>query len=344
MAVQDHFFSLRSKCSNSGCWFTWLLIGLITVYHGHFAHANDVVITDDGSEAYEAQEGALTHLDFRQATSTRVKLDTRRAGETFALAGFAPTGELVGYSEARLWAYDSGNQTLRVVFNAGKDDKIRYATAQASEEAVLVSVAPKEYDEQGEAGILSFVVRDIVKLTWDGKKVMQEHLHTGREGLPPGAVFDSDGSLFFPLRDVYHCEFSDGYLMDGGRCLPLSTECVFTAGSSPSTLGARAIAVSEKMIYVYVNRLGGSGEGYMVRFPKPDPPRTELKDHDDYQKILSAYSKALAAGEVLQDQVANAKLCASPNGKHVLMLCNEKWFRIEDDGKPVLQSLKVTEP
>jgi hypothetical protein len=178
-------------------------------------------------------------------------------------------------------------------------------------------------------------------VTWRDNQIAQEAIQTRREVLPLGAVFDSDGTLFFPMGDVYQCRLSDGAL-EGGRCLPLSTDVVFTAGASPSTLGARSIAVSKKMIYVYVNRLGGSGEGYMVRFHKLDQLRS-FTNHDDYETIVTICSKALASIEVLQKEVSGLpELCASANGRHVLMQCNRKWFVITDDGQPVsLSPVKV---
>ena len=46
--------------------------------------------------------------------------------------------------------------------------------------------------------------------------------HTRREVLPLGAVFDSSGSLFFPMLDVYECHMGEGYELSGGRCLAYS--------------------------------------------------------------------------------------------------------------------------
>src|SRR5438874_10665978 len=63
------------------------------------------VITDDGSEAYYVDNGALSRLDLKQSISGRIDLDGELTSKEFALAGFAPTGELVGYSKAKVWGY-----------------------------------------------------------------------------------------------------------------------------------------------------------------------------------------------------------------------------------------------
>ena len=299
--------------------------------------SSEAVITDDGAEAYYVEESALVRLNLRQGTSARIRLDESVTGNEFLLAGFAPTGELIGYSKASLWAFDRSEHVARRVFAAPPDKKINYATVQPKSRAVLVSLAPHGHPDDVSVGTLSFLIHDLIELTWDGKKVQQKQIRTRREVIPQGAAFDSNGSLFFPMRDVYECDMDEGYELSGGRCLPLSTEQVFTGGGSPWTFGALSIAISNKMIYVYVNRLGGSSpDGCMVRFRKLGAPRAT----DDYEKNVTLCSKALASIEVLEKGVGYGILCASANGKHVLMRCNKNWFVINDDGRPIPQSFR----
>jgi hypothetical protein len=237
-------------------------------------------ISDDGLEAFYVEESTLTQLDLSQNTSTNLNLDSAVTGKEFQLAGFAPAGELIGYSQTSLWTYDPARQALRTVFTSPKQKKIRYATTQKTTSSALASLAPKDYPAESSEETFSFSIHDLVKLTWRGWKIAQERIHTRREVLPPGAVFDNSDLLFFPMRDVYECRWHEE--LDGGRCLPVSTERVFTAGGSPSTFGARSIAVLEKMIYVFINRLGDSGPGFLVRFPKlPLPESADLFDNPD---------------------------------------------------------------
>jgi hypothetical protein len=302
----------------------------------YFVLSSEAVISDDGAEAYYVQESALVRLNLTQGTSARIRLDESVTGDEFLLAGFAPTGELIGYSKANLWAFDRSEHVARRVFAAPTDKKINYVTVQPKSRAILVSLAPHDHPDDVSVGTLSFSIHDLIELTWNGKKMKQKQIRTRREILPQGAVFDTNGSLFFPMRDVYECNMDERYELSGGRCLPLSTEQVFTGGGSPSTFGALSIAVSNKMIYVYVNRLGGSSpDGCMLRFRKLGAPVT-----DDYKKNVTLCSKALASIEILQKEVGYGILCASANGKHVLMRCDKKWFVINDDGQPIPQSFR----
>ncbi len=308
------------------------------------------VISDDGSEAFYAEGSTLTQLNLSQNTSAKLNLDSGVTGKEFQLAGFAPAGELVGYSQTKLWTYDPARQTLRTVFTSPKQKKIRYATIQKATSSVMVSLAPKDYPADSSEETLSFSIHDLVKLTWRGEKIAEERIHTRREVLPPGAVFDNDGSLFFPMRDVYQCEM-EGDSLDGGRCLPVSTECVFTGGGSPGTFGARSIAVSGKMIYVFINRLGGSGPGFLVRFQKLRLPESaDLFDNPDgrYRQVMTLYANSLRSMEILQTNVSDTALCASANGNHVLIGCQlfgnkpgeRQWFKVTNDGRPIPLPLK----
>jgi hypothetical protein len=138
----------------------------------------NAAISDDGSEAYYMEKVmsdddlfrvigcTLTRLDLKQNTSAKISLDPKVTGKEFTLAGFAPTGELIGYSQRKLWAYDRSKHTLRVVFDSPKQQKIRYATVQAVASSVLISLAPMDYPDDRSEETLSFKIHDLVKLSW----------------------------------------------------------------------------------------------------------------------------------------------------------------------------------
>jgi hypothetical protein len=299
----------------------------------------EAVIADDGGQAYCVDGSGILKLDLKQSRVTKINVDEAVTGKEFLLAGFGPTGELIGYSKASLWTFDPVEHAARVIFTAPPDEKIRYATVQPKSHTILISLAPQNHPDDSTNETLSLAIHDLVKLTWSGNEVQQEHIRTRREVLPIGAVFDINGSLFFPMRDVYRCEM-EGNDLNGSRCLPISTEVVFTAGGSPGSFGALSIAVSNKWIYVYVNRLGGSSpDGLIVRFRKDNG---RVGDHKSaYEGAVALYSKALASMEVVQGESAGGykMLCASANGKHVLWW-GGKWHLIDDDGKPRLLSFR----
>src|SRR5439155_24665351 len=97
------------------------------------------VITNDGSEAYYIDNSALIQLNLKRNTTAKIDLDEALTGTLF---GVAPNGELIGYSETSLWAFDPARRTVKVIFAAPPDEKIRYATVQPSTRTVWVSLAP----------------------------------------------------------------------------------------------------------------------------------------------------------------------------------------------------------
>jgi hypothetical protein len=308
--------------------------------------SSEAVISDDGSLAYCVEESAILQLDLKQRTVARINLDEAVTNKEISLAGFAPNGDLIGYSKANLWEFNPVHRAAKVIFTSPPEAKIRYATVKPKSRAILVSLAQQDEPDDSTDETLRLSVHDLVTLTWRGNDVQQEHTHTRREVLPVGAVFDVNDSLFFPMRDVYRCEMN-GNELSGSRCLPLSTEIVFTGGGSPGSFGARSIAVSNKWIYVYVDRLGGSSSnGLIVRFRKDNDGGGEHETANTaYQSAVTRYSRALASMEVVQGKSADGykMLCASTNGRHVLWW-GTKWHLIDDDGKPSLLSFKDASP
>lgn len=72
---------------------------------------------------------------------------------------------------------------------------------------------------------------------------------------------------------------------------------------------------SVRWLYVRVRRVGGSGEGVIVRMPKPDP--NALNDEKllfDVKARGEAAAKTLSGMEVIGTNGYSACLCASPDG------------------------------
>jgi len=63
---------------------------------------SNAVISDDGSEAFYVEGPTLTQLNLSQNTLAKINLDSGVTGKEFQLAGFAPGGELIGYSQRSL--------------------------------------------------------------------------------------------------------------------------------------------------------------------------------------------------------------------------------------------------
>src|SRR5439155_3878587 len=104
-------------------------------------------------------------LDPNQKISAKVDLDPSVGGTKFRLVGFAPTGELIGYSRGNVWAYAPATRALRVLFTAPKKQKIRWAALQAQAGPVFVSLAPGDHPDDSSSETLSFAIHDLIKLS-----------------------------------------------------------------------------------------------------------------------------------------------------------------------------------
>lgn len=313
--------------------FIWILLLSLCVCIR--ARATDIIINNEGSLAYVVDDEDLLRLNLTDRTATKIPIKLPGTEEAFQLIGFAPAGQVLGFFDSKVWSFDARNNQMQTLFSAPPGEEIRWAVQQFPSSNILVSLFPKNYDAGRDKPDLSFSVRGLVKLSWHDSGVKHERVKPRREVLPFGGVFDSHGHFFFPLRDVYQARLDEDYDLEGGRCLPVSSERVFTGGASSWTYGARSIAVSDKKIYVYINRLDGSGAGYVVRFQKRRMSATE-----GYEDIVAHFAADLGSMEILQDDVTRAVLGASANGKYVLIRSNEKWFIIDDDRTPQPLDLK----
>jgi hypothetical protein len=124
----------------------------------------------------------------------------------------------------------------------------------------------------------------------------------------------------------------DNEPLDGGkvyttllayRFAPLAT--LETGNYTPGVQGAAEFAVTEQWLYVHARRMGGSGDGVILRMQKPDP--NTLDDTDvlfDVKKRSLAIAKDLLSVEMVGKNGYSASLCSSPDGTTV-------FYRIEED-------------
>jgi hypothetical protein len=166
-----------------------------------------------------------------------------------------------------------------------------------------------------------------------------------RVGFLDGITFSSDGELFFGVRgdlwmgSIEPQEENDEtpWLLDAVRCAPLAT--FETTMATPTQVGVFNVAVAKQMVYVHLHRMFGTGEGSVVRLPRPD--RAPAAD-DEIGERMRLYSKETGAVEVLVHNGTASYLCASADGRRVFFTSGvlgkdheeTEAYLIENNGKP----------
>jgi hypothetical protein len=171
-----------------------------------------------------------------------------------------------------------------------------------------------------------------------------------------GIAFAPDGQLFFGYRgdlwmgSIAYQEDNEEtpWLLDAIRFAPLAT--FETTNATPLQVGVFSVAVAKQMLYVHLHRMFGTGEGNVVRLPRPgnassDEPENELRQR------MRQYSKESGAVEVLVYSGTVSYLCASQDGRRVFFTTgvlskdheDTKAYLVENNGKPREIKLKLPE-
>jgi hypothetical protein len=174
-----------------------------------------------------------------------------------------------------------------------------------------------------------------------------------RVGFLSGIAFAPDGQLFFGYRgDLWIGSITPQedneeapWLLDAVRCAPLAT--FETTNATPTQVGVFSVAVAKQMVYVHLHRMFGTGEGNVVRLPRPDVSSDEAEA--GVGKRMRLYSKETGAVEVLADNGTESYLCASPDGRRVFFTNGvfgkdheeTRAYLVEKNGKPRELKLKL---
>ena len=177
-----------------------------------------------------------------------------------------------------------------------------------------------------------------------------------------GAVFDRDGHLFFG---------SGGDLWEGDITTPSESEhelpaveadrfapvaLLETANTTPSSTGARKLAVAGQTVYAQMTRMGGSGWGEMISVRWPSEPKTDERKaprtESPIKLNIETFKSALGAARFYGSNQGASYLCNSPDGRKVFFATryedetHKVRFYLGDDTGEVhpLDQLKIEDP
>src|SRR5262249_15780508 len=105
----------------------------------------------------------------------------------------------------------------------------------------------------------------------------------------------------------------------------------------------------KQMLYVHLHRMFGTGEGNVVRLPRPQNASSGEAE-DEVRERMRLYSKETGAVEVLVDNGTISYLCASQDGRRVFFTTgvlgkdhDTQAYLVENNGKPQEIKLKLPE-
>jgi hypothetical protein len=290
------------------------------------------LFSKDGSRVYLAPFGDASGLvevnldrDAARFIDLRDSIHDRVENLSVSNSGF-----ILCSTKKALWAFDPAKSKCAKVsdFPGGRIQSIAY---DPQAEAILATTGSAEFvlPKSGE-GFLPLFNRRAPGMAYP--------------------VFTAEGSLFFAIHgdlwmggsgivrekdDSLHRYGS----LAGNRVAPLAA--LETSECTTDSTGIQDIALSKKYVYARYSRLGGSGWGDLIRFPRPDADRKRggtqvVPEPRDYWARAKAI---LGSVEKLEDCPAACYLCASSKGDVVFFLNHalgehSMALIIQNDGKP----------
>lgn len=162
-------------------------------------------------------------------------------------------------------------------------------------------------------------------------------VHMRRDPYPSSLAFAANGELFFAAYGDLWCgeirtdqiDEQDDFSIAAYRCAPLAT--LETENTTPAEIGVADIGVNRDAVYLQLSRMGGSGDGWFARLPRPIAKRdTEGEMEIFYQpkERLPIYLKALHSLEILGEDSRAGSICVSLDGTRVHYVLHDKHWLV----------------
>jgi hypothetical protein len=158
-----------------------------------------------------------------------------------------------------------------------------------------------------------------------------------RHPYPSSLAFAANGELFFAAYGDLWCgeirtdkiDEQDDFSITAYRCTPLAT--LETQNTTPVEIGVADIGVNRDTVYLQLSRMGGSGDGWFARLPRPSVKRdTEGEMEMFYQpkERVPIYLKALHSLEILGEDSRAGSICVSLDGTRVHYVLHDKHWLV----------------
>jgi hypothetical protein len=298
-----------------------VLVLLISELH---CGAGDAAFSSDGVRVYLISDidskPAVEEIDLNKKTTRKIALTQLESSDSVRGITSADKNRFYCTTAKAVWSFEPESGRLAKIRDAPNgvsfwqiayDPKMRrvFVTTDDREEPVFTFKDPAE----------SIPVR------------MRRHPH------PSCPVFAGNGELFFAAYGDLWCgeiqtekvDEKDYFSIAAYRCAPLAT--LETQNTTPAEIGVADIGVSRDTVYLQLSRMGGSGDGWFARLPRPSIKRdTEGEMEIFYQpkERLPIYLKALQSLEILGEDSHAGCICVSLDGTRVHYVLHDKHWLV----------------
>jgi hypothetical protein len=314
--------------------------------------ATSTFASDEKAVYFLSRTSKLMRLDLTDNQIKDANLPAPIQPEKVVALGTSNSGALLILQGRDLFAFDPVQKRASTLFSFNHKIKVNDKPEQweptdftynRADGSILLLANNGHYDQlfqltKGQQNVRAIWQRRVSHITG------LTYLSTGQ------LIFGSNGDLWCGMigEDPDSPEETRHFLR-AIRIAPLAT--LETDNATPSQQGVSSVAASAKLLYVHVERLGGSGWGSILTLRLPDtqigqePPDTDSKSAADpmYVELLPRYQlyrDNLASVQSLGENGTDACLSTSPSGNKVFFRASqgqdekEAYWLVEGDQPP----------
>lgn len=312
--------------------------------------AVEATFSRDGSHIYaiDFETPRLFDIDLQKNVVSTVDLGASIDNKSIISVGTAKSGDLLVATTRAAWSCKPASKACKKLCSAPEGVQFAAMAYDPQSGGILFSTRT-DFDDPAQKNNDADSALFLAAGTKEPKPVFAR-----RVGFLDGITFSPDGQLFFGNHgDLWTGSIESQkeddetpWLLDAIRFAPLAT--FETTMATPTQVGVFSVAVAKQIVYVHLHRMFGTGEGNVVRLPRPD--KAPAAD-DAIGQRMRLYSKETGAVEVLVDNGTASYLCASADGRRVFFTSGvlgkdheeTEAYLIENNGKPREIKLKFPE-
>jgi len=297
---------------------------LVLLISGLYCGAGDAVFSSDGERVYLISDidskPAVEEIDLNKKTTRKIPLTQLESSDS--VHGITCTGKNRFYctTAKAVWSFEPQSGRLTKIRDAPNGVSFWQIAYDPKMQRVFVTTDDREQPV--------FTFKDPAESI---------SVRMRRHPYPSCLVFAGNGELFFAAYGDLWCgeiqtekvDEKDYFSIAAYRCAPLAT--LETQNTTPAEIGVADIGVSRDTVYLQLSRMGGSGDGWFARLPRPTVKRdTEGEMEMFYQpkERLPIYLKALQSLEILGEDSHAGSICVSLDGTRVHYVLHDKHWSV----------------
>jgi hypothetical protein len=297
---------------------------LAFLFSESYCIAGDAVFSNDGERIYVINEvdskPAAEEIDLNKNTTRKILLTQLESSDSLRGITCTQKNRLFCATAKAIWSLEPESGRLTKIQDAptrvrfwriGYDPKMQrvFVTTDDREHPVFTFKDPGEW----------IPVR------------MRRHPY------PSCLAFAANGELFFAAYGDLWCgeirtdkiDGQDHFSIAAYRCAPLAT--LETQNTTPAEIGVADIGVNRDTVYLQLSRMGGSGDGWFARLPRPSVKRDaegEMEMFYQPKERLPIYLKAFHSLEILGEDSRAGSICVSLDGTRVHYVLHDKHWLV----------------